>query len=210
MAEKHTPYSLSNWLHYLSVKEIDFLIKLTAQLGIDPVVVNIGAGGGTSAMTFLYARPDLKVITIDIQNDVTPVGGLQNEREILEASGLDYQYRYEAIHGDSKAVGMDWQHGPVDMVFVDGDHTREGCAGDIIAWLPNLKPNGIIALHDFRKVRAYQDQHPDAELTSEFVRGVIKPYPGVDDAVANLLMGNDQRVKMIDIVDTLVAFRVEK
>lgn len=209
MAEKHTPYSLSAWLHYLSVKEVDFLIKLTAQLPENPVVVNIGAGGGTSAMTFLYARPDLKVITIDIQNEVTPVGGLQNELELLQASGLDYLNRYQAIHGDSKAIGAKWNHAQVDMVFVDGDHSYEGCAGDIANWIPNIRLGGIIALHDFRKVTAYREQHPQKELTPELVKTVIKPYPGVDESVEHLLLSYD-RFQMIDIVDTLIAFRVEK
>lgn len=41
-----------------------------------------------------------------------------------------------------------FQDGTVDFVFVDGDHSYEGCLADIKAWLPKLKPGGVMAGHD--------------------------------------------------------------
>lgn len=37
----------------------------------------------------------------------------------------------------------------IDMVFIDGDHTRIGCADDIDLWWHRTKPNGIFAGHDY-------------------------------------------------------------
>jgi predicted O-methyltransferase YrrM len=36
----------------------------------------------------------------------------------------------------------------LDFLFVDGDHSEEAVEADLAAWLPKLKPGGIVALHD--------------------------------------------------------------
>lgn len=38
--------------------------------------------------------------------------------------------------------------GSVDFCFIDGDHSYAGCQADIQAWLPKLKPGGVMAGHD--------------------------------------------------------------
>lgn len=40
-------------------------------------------------------------------------------------------------------------NGTVDFVFVDADHSYEGCRTDIEAWLPKIKNGGVLAGHDF-------------------------------------------------------------
>jgi len=37
----------------------------------------------------------------------------------------------------------------LDFVFIDADHSYEGCKADIQAWLPKLKPSGFISGHDY-------------------------------------------------------------
>lgn len=36
-----------------------------------------------------------------------------------------------------------------DMVFIDGDHTREGVKLDLDTWVPRVKVGGVIAGHDY-------------------------------------------------------------
>ena len=36
----------------------------------------------------------------------------------------------------------------LDFVFIDGDHSTEAVTADIEAWLPKLKPDGVLAGHD--------------------------------------------------------------
>jgi len=36
-----------------------------------------------------------------------------------------------------------------DFVFIDGDHSTEGVSADIAAWLPKIKPGGILIGHDW-------------------------------------------------------------
>ena len=85
---KTTAYSLSDWLNYLSHDEIDFIKdianKPTKQ---SPVIVNIGAGAGTSGLAFAEARPNADLYTIDISPG-GPLGGLEGERNAFDNSDL--------------------------------------------------------------------------------------------------------------------------
>lgn len=204
--ERHTPYTLSNWLVYLSHAEIDFLTQLAEKLPPRPLVINIGAGGGTSGLTFLTARDDLYLTTIDVVKERNPLGGLENELGILEASGVSFVGRHTQIQGDSKEVGREWMGDYADLVFIDGDHTYEGCAGDIEAWWPNLRTGGIMAIHDYKKIAAYALLNPVEVITPEIIGAVIKPYAGVDKAVDDLLL-NSKTAQYINTVNTLIAFR---
>ena len=49
--------------------------------------------------------------------------------------------------GDSVAIAKDWDK-KIDVLFIDGDHSYEGCKRDIEAWLPHLKENGVMLFHD--------------------------------------------------------------
>lgn len=40
--------------------------------------------------------------------------------------------------------------GSIDFCFIDGDHGREAVKADIAAWLPKMKPNGVLAGHDYQ------------------------------------------------------------
>jgi hypothetical protein len=36
-----------------------------------------------------------------------------------------------------------------DIVFFDGDHSREGLARELATWVPKIKPNGLLCGHDY-------------------------------------------------------------
>jgi hypothetical protein len=39
----------------------------------------------------------------------------------------------------------------VDLVFIDGDHSREGCERDWAAWSGFVAPGGRVVFHDARE-----------------------------------------------------------
>lgn len=140
-----TSYDLSDWLNYLTHDEIDFLKKIARLLPEAPVIVNIGAGAGTSGLTLREARFDANLWTIDIRAD-GPLGGLKGERDAFKDADLIPPYQ---VMGDSKDIGKNKWVIPVDMLFVDGDHEEAGIRGDIDAWLPHVKDGGYVAFHDY-------------------------------------------------------------
>jgi predicted O-methyltransferase YrrM len=50
----------------------------------------------------------------------------------------------------SQDVGRDWRGPAVDLVFVDGDHSPQGCREDWDVWHPRVRPGGAVAFHDAR------------------------------------------------------------
>lgn len=58
-----------------------------------------------------------------------------------------------------------------DFVFIDADHSREGCYRDIVAWCPKVKKDGFIGGHDFA--------HPD----QGDVKGAVLDYFGGMDGI---------------------------
>lgn len=53
------------------------------------------------------------------------------------------------ILSKSKNASSIFMDGSLDMVYIDGDHTQQGCTDDIIAYLPKLRPDGVLAGHDY-------------------------------------------------------------
>src|SRR3712207_8346882 len=43
--------------------------------------------------------------------------------------------------------------GPVSLLFVDADHTKQGVELDIAAWGPKMAPDGVVAFHDYHSER---------------------------------------------------------
>lgn len=168
----------------------------------NPVVVNIGAGAGTSGLALMESREDLYLITVDIQKEDSPFGCLVAEENILREAGL-WNGRNRQIHGNSAYVGTEWlenhHDSQADMVFIDGDHSYEGCRDDILNWLPNIKPGGIIAVHDYKKETVFQrtDLPPNVPH--------YKAWPGVDAAVDEFLL---DEYEVVLHTDTLIAFKV--
>lgn len=94
---------------------------------------------------------------------------------------LGYDERISLVNAFSHEVAAEWVTGsdligrgnrPVGLLFVDGDHTKEGARLDIEAWAPHLAPGAVIAVDDYH--------HPDwpgvAEAVDELVdEGVLAP-----------------------------------
>ena len=149
--------NLSNRWGMLYEHEALALSALAAGLPENALVVNFGAGFGTSALAMLEVRPDLfdTFFTIDI-SEGGPHGGLQNERNVFDEFGFD-RYPHQILM-DSALAGQTWDKGLCDLVFVDGDHSASGLTDDILAWRPMVKDGGIMVFHDYER-----DVWPDVQ-----------------------------------------------
>jgi predicted O-methyltransferase YrrM len=58
--------------------------------------------------------------------------------------------RVRLIVADSVSAAALFAPASLDFVFIDGDHSRAAVLADIAAWLPKLKPGGLLAGHDYR------------------------------------------------------------
>jgi hypothetical protein len=125
------------------------MYTLAAMVPEGGVVINVGAGFGTSGLCFAEAGRGLNLTTVDITNEGNPFGGLGNERNAFDQAGLPYP---KQIHSDSHKAGRDYAGPKADCIFIDADHSEAGCRGDIEAWYPHLKPGGFMAFHDYDSI----------------------------------------------------------
>jgi len=129
---------------YCSPFEGAFLEGLAANCPDPARVVEIGTGKGTSLLRILYGlslHEDVRVWSIDLLEK-------EDVRELLQEAQIP-NWRYELLVGDSVAFGEmpDWE--PLDLIWVDGSHSKEGVIADANVWGPHLSPGGVMAFHDY-------------------------------------------------------------
>jgi MMP 1-O-methyltransferase len=121
-------------------------------------VVEIGVYEGSSATVFCDAlRPEAELHLIDPFIDQSGAS-LPPGWHATPAATRVAMWRRARRHGPkirwhiarSQDVGRVW-HGPaIDLVFIDGDHSAEGCREDWNVWHRHVGPNGAVAFHDAR------------------------------------------------------------
>lgn len=134
-------YQLTDGQEPISHAEIDYLAELAKSLPDNALIVNIGAYIGVSTCTFLQAKPDCVIFSVDVEE-------CPAEFENALRFGFDVT-RIKRVLGDSKIVGLMFPD-EADLIFVDGDHW--GAQGDIDVWRDKVKPGGIMAFHDYMEV----------------------------------------------------------
>ena len=121
-------------------------------------VVEIGVYEGSSALVFCRAlAPQAELHLIDPFSDEAGWALRPGSRATAGATRL--AVRRHCRHGGpkirwhiarSQEVGQVWAGDPVDLVFIDGDHSPEACRQDWEVWHPHVRPGGVVAFHDAR------------------------------------------------------------
>lgn len=113
---------------------------------------------------------------------------------------LGYADRITLVQAFSHEVAEHWTNPdvggrPVGLLYVDGDHTKEGAKRDIVSWAPHLVPGAVIAVDDYG--------HPDwpgvGQAVDELVaEGFLEPIELYHDRLAvTRLASGEKRTKAI-------------
>ena len=169
-------------------------------------IVELGTAFGGLADALLSALPLAELIAVDPfiggyeMADATSHMYSQVARERTLAGGssisdawataLAYEQshahrcRYALLHNTSRAAAVSFEDGSVDVLFIDGLHTYSGVAGDLRAWWPKVRSDGLIILNDMPRVmfldvtRAAVDFFSGLHVLPRFYIGDIGTPPG--------------------------------
>lgn len=129
--------------------------------------VEVGVYRGWLSELLLDARPLLTLVMVDAWSAVSPnpeyarSGDLHaimpqpaHDDAYADCVARVAKYRPRAIvfRARSLDIGAMWQPASLDFVFIDGDHSYQGCAQDISRWREIVRPGGIVCGHDYDNI----------------------------------------------------------
>jgi len=151
-----------------SFPERGYLFQLASDLAADAKVVEVGSwmGASTCFIAGGLQGAAAKIYAVDNFAGLSTCGedaawynrhfqklGSNSTLEIFRTNFADLGFasRAEPVVSDSLAAANSLAalRGTIDFVFIDGDHSYDGCKGDILAWAPFVKRGGVMAFHDF-------------------------------------------------------------
>lgn len=155
--------------------------------------VEVGVWAGKMSAQLL-SNPDLALYMVDTwcvpdkkssfyrsgdftaQTSQEKFDALQRRAEVVTEFARN---RATILKGESSKIAETFDDNIVDFVFIDADHSYEGCSGDIARWWPKVKRGGILSGHDYNTPHA-RTQGVD-KAVDEFVKRTGLPIEFGDD-----------------------------
>lgn len=145
-----------------------------------------GVGSGPTTTYLMEHHPDLEWIGIDHFPDGFPLSdGTAMTRERQDGYRAKYQGLVERfaprltwIDMPVPAAAAKFDDASLDIVFIDDDHSFEGCRDAILAWRPKVRAGGWLTGHDYSRERfpgvfkAVNELVPGFHLRDDYVWAV--------------------------------------
>ncbi len=156
-------------------------IAKIAKKGAPICGAEIGVGSARTSKYLLATIPSLHLLLVDrwqVADECEPQS--KTSDEFAKSTASDHEERYveavrvlqrfqsrftilRAASVDAAAIVVS----SLDFVFIDADHSYEGCLADMRAWWPKVRQGGLFCGHDH-----HLPEHPDG--TDKCGRGVAK------------------------------------
>lgn len=136
--------------------ELEFLFDVGHRATVG--ILEIGRAKGGSAFALACANSTVPIYSIDSAPKDDPF-----LTRALARYGVGNNVTL--IVGDSSTRHA--QVGPIDLLFVDGDHSYRGCGADIRTWYDAVVPGGALVFHDCYPREGYGVQEAVLELMAE-------------------------------------------
>lgn len=154
----------------------------------DVVGAEVGVWRGQTSRFVLRARPRLKMYMIDRWAPVAADSQYGKSGDKLSRLGPEeWQEAFQTVQeiaeempgraiimrGESDDIAKTMKGGSLDFVFIDSDHSYEGCLSDLIEWVPLVRRGGTISGHDYANDVA---NDPDAPARHWGVKRAVDYY----------------------------------
>lgn len=120
-----------------STYDAEVLVPEVQKLEAGDIYLEVGVDKGKSlSIASMVAKPGVRLFGVDI-NSLPYLGEF-----LLEYKNTSF------CRSDSSEYAAQWKFGKISVLFIDGDHSYEGCKKDIEAWYPHMKEGGVMMFHD--------------------------------------------------------------
>ena len=150
------PYARPNLEAMHSITCRSDIPRFLQAFGLNNRIAEIGVRYGYHLEQLLSCRPALAIGVDHYSAHGTPGGndtGLDQEElnRIYRETTLRFLYRPEVriIRENSKEAARMFPRLWFDYVYVDADHTYEGCLADLRNWWPRVRQGGFLGGHDY-------------------------------------------------------------
>lgn len=136
--------------HYLSMTtmhEKKFLHQIVKSLKSDSILVELGCYGGGSISIMAHSNPSIKMTTIDLFSH-TGTDKASIDREFYRIKNLLSEFKNVEVRCGNSFVDFNWWSTPIDLLFVDAAHEDPALNRELDHWLPFLKNDGLLLMHD--------------------------------------------------------------
>jgi hypothetical protein len=142
------------------------------------IICEVGVRTGTNFKLMIESKPTLAVAVdcwcddgIKSRNDISCTQKeLDDQYETFKGEMINNKF-VKIFRGYSFDVVKQFSDNFFDLVYIDADHTYEGCFGDINDWYPKVKPGGLLCGDDYVKIAGRTGIKLGViEATQEFVK----------------------------------------
>ncbi len=139
--------------------ECRLLYELAAAVPRDGgAIVEIGSYRGRSTIALaLGARDGARPVVHAVDPHAPHIGVMGGVYGPTDGGAMAANLRRCGVARDVRCLATSsleaaasW-HGPIGLLWIDGDHRLDAVAADVAAWTPFLRPDGVLALHDARR-----------------------------------------------------------
>lgn len=123
----------------LREEDVDAIQDICRSLPNVPVVADVGAGVGTTALAVWAIRPEAQIISVD--HDAARLD------EVRRLSGIPASWT--AIESDSSEAAAIFPAETFDLLLLDTSHEYEDTMAELRAWLPHLRERAWVWCHDY-------------------------------------------------------------
>jgi predicted O-methyltransferase YrrM len=151
---------LNHGVASLQFDEAALLYRLARNVDTGPIA-EIGRFKGGSTVVFATALPaGAELWSYDLHVALRPdMSGEQLDAELDDAlTRLRVRDKVHLLVGDSRTIEP--PPAPLELLFVDGDHSYEGAKADFERWSAFVRPDGHLLFHDAVDTGGYGNVYP--------------------------------------------------
>lgn len=168
-----TSSQLDHGVASLRFDEAALLYRVARAAG-PATIVEIGRFKGGSTVLFASAMAEgstLLSYDLHVPAEQAEFQGADLDAELSDAlARLGLDNGVELIVGDSRTVEL--PPSPIDILFIDGDHSYEGARADADRWGPHVREGGHLLFHDAVDTGSYGNVYPGVQrAVAEFIEG---------------------------------------